>query len=221
MSHDAPPRSVPAAVDRYRTARGRFYAYRREADVVRLTGLALGFAALTGIAAQIRIPLPFTPVPITLQTFAVLLAGVVLGARFGGLSQTLYIGLGLGGVPWFQGGGAGMGHVLGPTGGYIVGFVAAAAVVGFVIDRSARARRVPYLLAVLFVANFAVIYGIGLPWLYAWLTVVQGPGVTLQELLTMGLLPFVPGDLVKLLGATAVGTLIAPAEPPVPDAAAD
>lgn len=212
MSSDLPLGPAGARLDRYRAARRRFHAYRREADVVRLTALALGFAALTGLAAQVRVPLPFTPVPITLQTFAVLLAGIALGGRVGGLSQALYVAIGLGGVPWFTGGGAGPSHLLGPTGGYLVGFVAAAAVVGYLTDRFAAARELPALLGLLVVANFVVIYGFGLPWLYVWLSAVNGQAVSLAQLLTMGLLPFVPGDVVKLLAATAVGRALAPRE---------
>lgn len=205
--------AVGRTLDQFRHARSRFFRYRHEADLAGKVALAGGFAALTGVAAQVRIPLPFTPVPITLQTFAVLLAGLALGARWGGASQALYAGGGAAGVPWFSGMSAGVGTVLGPTGGYIVGFVFAAALVGYVTDRHARARQFPGLLGVLLVANFAVIYGFGLPWLYGWLALVKGsaPGVT--ELLTMGLFPFVPGDLVKLVGAAAVGRAVTPTEP--------
>ena len=206
------PTSVPAAggaLDRLRTARRRFHAYRLEADPATQAGLAIGFAGLTGVAAQLRVPLPFTPVPITLQTFAVLLAGVVLGARAGGASQALYVGLGLAGVPWFQGAGAGLGHLLGPTGGYLVGFVVAALFVGVVVDRVPRARRLPALVGVLLVAN-ALIYVTGLPWLFGWLALVQGSAPTAIELLGMGLLPFVPGDVVKLLAAAAVARAVVP-----------
>lgn len=212
MSNHPTSLSNSVILDRYRRARHRFYEYREAADTGSMVALALGFAGLTGVAAQVRVPLPFTPVPITLQTFAVLLAGIVLGAGYGGLSQALYVGVGLAGVPWFQGGGAGVSHLLGPTGGYIVGFVAAAALVGYATDRFARARRLPGLLAVLAIGNFVIIYGFGLPWLFGWLTVVQGSAVSLSELVTLGLLPFVPGDVVKLLGATAVGRAVAPTE---------
>lgn len=208
MSTDAPRSPSGGPLDRYRAVRGRFYAYRERASTTELVALALGFAGLTGVAAQLRVPLPFTPVPITLQTFAVLLAGIVLGAGYGGLSQALYVGIGLAGVPWFQGGGAGIGHLLGPTGGYIVGFVAAAALVGYVTDRFAVARRLPALLVVLAVADFVVIYGFGLPWLYAWLTLVEGSAVDVGRLLALGFLPFVPGDVIKLMAATAVGRTV-------------
>jgi biotin transport system substrate-specific component len=205
------------AFDGYRNARLRAFRYPREAALGRKVALAIGFAALTGLAAQVRIPLPFTPVPITLQTFAVLLAGMVLGARWGGTSQVLYAGLGAAGVPWFTGATAGLASILGPTGGYIVGFVVAAVAVGYATGRAPRFRRFPALLGVLLVANFVVIYGVGLPWLWGWLSFVKGAPVTTMELLTMGLFPFVAGDVVKLLGATAVARAILPADVDGPD----
>lgn len=211
MSHDHVT-ALGRLVARYKSARRRLYDYRYEADAIPKLGLAAGLAALTGVAAQVRVPLPFTPVPITLQTFAVLLAGIVLGLEYGGLSQAIYVGVGVAGVPWFQGGGAGPGHLFGPTGGYLVGFVLAAAAIGYLIDRYPGVRRLGAMVVVLFVINFVVIYGFGLPWLYGWLTLVQGSSVSLTQLLTMGLFPFVPGDLVKLLAAALVGTAITPLE---------
>lgn len=205
--------TIGATWSEYKNVRLRFFRYRYEADVARKAALAVALAALTGVAAQVRIPLPFTPVPITLQTFAVLLSGIVLGARWGGASQGLYAGLGVAGVPWFAGMSAGLGTIFGPTGGYIVGFVFAAAFVGFLTDRYVLARRFPALLGVLLVANFVVIYGFGLTWLFGWLALVKGSVPTLLELLTLGLFPFVPGDVVKLLGAAAVGKAITPLEP--------
>lgn len=198
--------------DNFKIARLRFFRYRHNADLIHKTALALGFAALTGVAAQIRIPLPFTPVPITMQTFAVLLAGIVLGMRLGGLSQALYVGIGMAGVPWFQGFGAGVGHLAGPTGGYLVGFAVAALAIGSVIDRYPESRRFPVLVGVLLLANGLIIYGFGLSWLYLWLTVLSGATVTIPDVLTMGFFPFIPGDVVKLLAAAAIGAAVTPRE---------
>ncbi|PSQ57916.1 biotin transporter BioY [Halobacteriales archaeon SW_7_71_33] len=203
---------VESGWDQFRRARLRFHRYRTDTDVARKTGLALALAALTGLAAQVRIPLPFTPVPITLQTFAVLLTGVLLGARWGGASQGLYAGLGVAGVPWFAGWSAGLGRLFGPTGGYVLGFVLAATLVGFLTDRYTRAREPAGLLAVLFVANFAVVYGVGLPWLYGWLALVRETSLTLVGVLELGLLPFVLGDLAKLLAAAGVGWVLSPGD---------
>ncbi len=204
--------SVDGGTNGFERARLRFFRYRAAAGTAQKAGLALSFAAVTGLAAQVRVPLPFTPVPITLQTFAVLLTGVVLGARWGGASQGLYAILGAAGVPWFTGTAGGLGQILGPTGGYIVGFVLAAAVVGYVTDRYLKARRFAALVAVLAVANFGVIYGVGLPWLYAWLATTSG-APSLVKLLELGLVPFVPGDVVKLLAAAGVATAVVPKEP--------
>ena len=109
---------------RFRTARAAVFARRDALSLAGKIALALAFAAMTGIAAQIRIPLPFTPVPITGSTFAVLAAGVLLGRNFGGFSMASYVALGAAGVPWFNGGGAGLSYVAGPTGGYLIGFIA-------------------------------------------------------------------------------------------------
>jgi biotin transport system substrate-specific component len=203
-------RSPAGAVSEFRRVRLRFFEYRAETGLGQKAALALALAALTGLAAQVRVPLPFTPVPITMQTFAVLLSGVVLGARWGGASQGLYAGLGAAGVPWFAGATAGVGRIVGPTGGYVVGFVLAAALVGYVVDRYERAREPVALVAVLLVGNFLVVYGVGLPWLYGWLGLVQGGSPTVLGVLELGLVPFVAGDLVKLLAAAGVGTLLLP-----------
>ncbi|ERG88920.1 MAG: hypothetical protein J07HX5_01066 [halophilic archaeon J07HX5] len=205
MSEEA----ADGAVASYRAARTRAFAYPREADLVHGLELAALGAVLTGVAAQVSIPLPFTPVPITLQTFAVLLTGVTLGARFGGASQALYVGLGAGGVPWFEGFGAGVGALAGPTGGYLVGFPVAAVLAGAAVDRYPVTRRLPVLLVVLGLAN-AVVFAFGLPWLYTWLTVINGDPLSLPELANKGLIPFIPGGIMKTVGAALVATAFLP-----------
>jgi len=188
---------------------GYLHRFRTDADLLQTLLLVGGFAALTGLAAQIRSPLWFTPVPITLQTFAFLLAGVVLGARQGGLSQGLYVGGGALGVPWFQSMGAGLGHLAGPTGGYLVGMLCSTLLVGYVVDRYPVREHLSALLGLLAVGN-AVVYVVGLPWLFLWSNLATGGGIGLWELLVIGLFPFVVGDAVKLLGAVAVARLLAP-----------
>src|SRR6267143_5569385 len=100
----------------------------------------LAFAFLTWVGARISVPLPMTPVPGTLQTLAVLLAGAILGARAGALSQASYVLMGMAGLPVFALPGSGPAYLLGPTGGYLVGFVAAAFVVGSVLARFDRRK---------------------------------------------------------------------------------
>lgn len=157
---------------------------------VMTAGLVVGFALLTALAAQIEIHLPFTPVPITGQTFAVLLAGAGLGMGAGSASQILYLLLGAVGLPFYAGGAGGWEHVLGATGGYLVGFVVAAALVGRLAERR-RDRRVLTALPA-FLAGNLVIYLLGVP----WLAVAAGFGPA--EAIAKGALPFVVGDLVKI-----------------------
>src|SRR3984893_12702107 len=97
-------------------------------DVVRQVGLVIGFSLLTALAAQVVIPMG--PVPITGQTFAVLLTGALLGSRLGAMAMIAYLIEGASGLPFFYGGSGGIQHVLGPTGGYLVGFPAAAFITG-------------------------------------------------------------------------------------------
>ena len=151
-------------------------------------------ALLTAAAAQLVVPL--WPVPITGQTLAVLLVGSALGAVRGSLAMVLYAALGLVGLPVFADGASGSSVLLGPTGGYIVGFVFAAAVVGWVAERAGDRR---FLRAALSFAGGTVItFAFGLPWLAASL------GLTLEQTLAGGLYPFIVGGIVKALVAAAV-----------------
>lgn len=167
----------------------RLAAWQREAGLVLIGSL---FVALF---AQVRIPLPFTPVPITGQTFAVLLVGAALGARRGAAALTLYLLEGALGLPFFAGGMGGW-HVLsGATAGYLFGFVPAAYVTGWLaergLERSVRTSFLPFLVGSL------PIYLCGV----AWLTVALG---SLGRAITAGLLPFLPGDAIKLTAAALV-----------------
>ncbi len=152
--------------------------------------LILFFSALTGLAAQAAVWLPFSPVPITGQTLAVLLAGALLGSRRGALSQLTYLVEGALGLPVFAGGAGGVAWMLGPTGGYLAGFVAAAFAVGWLAERGWD-RRVPTAAAAMLVGSLAI-YLLGLLWL-ALLT-----GLPLDRVLDLGLYRFLPGDAVKI-----------------------
>lgn len=159
--------------------------------------MVVGFALLTAAAAQVRVPLPFTPVPVTGQTFAVLLAGAALGSRAGAASQGLYILLGLGGLPFFSGGNGGWEYATGPTLGYLVGFVAAAAAVGYLAERN-QDRTVATALPA-FLAGTVLIYVFGVGWLMVALQ------TDLADATVKGLVPFLVGDLLKVALA---GTLL-------------
>ncbi len=178
---------TPLALTLASTARDRHTAL---VDAALIVAGSLLVAAL----AQVVIPLPFTPVPVTGQTLGVLLVGAALGGRRGAASLALYLTEGALGLPVFGGGAAGLARVLGPTGGYLAGFVLAAFVVGYLAERG-RDRRLPASLLV-FAAGEAVIFACGL----AWLALFVGPA----HALAAGLWPFLPGDALKALLAAGL-----------------
>ena len=163
-----------------------------------VTDVALIFAGavLTAIAAQIAIPM--WPVPITGQTFAVLLVGAVLGASRGALSMITYISLGAAGLPVFTG--AVSGITFGTTFGYLVGFIAAAAVVGWLSQLNWH-KKVSGVLASFAIGN-AVIYMFGLPWL-AFALSNLGIASDAGAVIAAGLVPFLVGDAIKMALAAA------------------
>lgn len=157
--------------------------------------VALGVAALA-ISAQIRVPM--WPVPMTMQTFAVLGIGALYGARLGVVTMLAYLALGAAGVAVFTGEGAGPAHMAGPTGGYLAGFAFAAALVGWLArrgwDRSIAG------MAGAFALGTGVIYACGL----GWMAYLFGADRGLAWVVEMGMLPFLPGDALKLVLAALV-----------------
>lgn len=151
-------------------------------------------AGLTAIAAQVSIPL--WPVPITGQTLAVLLVGSILGALRGTLSMVLYAILGIVGLPVFSDASHGVGVILGPTGGYIIGFIFAAALTGWLAQRAWDHRIIGAFLS--FTAGTVITFVIGLPWLAATLH------LSLEQTLQAGLYPFIAGGAVKALLAAGI-----------------
>ena len=156
--------------------------------------LVLGAAALTGVAAQVALPLPFTPIPLSLQTLTVLLAGAALGPLRGGLGMAVYLVAGIAGVPWFSEQRSGTEFA---SFGYILGFVVAAALVGALAGRGAD-RTVARAAALMVLGNL-VIYAFGVSWLMGTLA------VGLERALELGVLPFLIGDGLKV--AVAAGLL--------------
>jgi len=186
------------------------FRWRYELNIPKKLTLALGLACLTGLIAQIRIILPWSPVPVTGQTFAVLLAGVLLGRWWGGISLAIYAGLGIVGVPWFAGWGNGLGYLAGPTGGYIVGFILAALFLGYFTDKYIRSRSFFSMLGLMLFANFILIYTPGLLQLGLWLNLVKGEPITFTTLLSLGALPFIAGDITKAVIAAAIARGVTP-----------
>lgn len=173
---------------------GRQRAQHNQATSVFLVVL---FSLLVAVCAQASIRLPFTPVPITGQTFAVLLTGALLGSRRGALALLVYLLEGALGLPVFAEGRGGVGHLIGPTGGYLVAFPLAAGVVGLLAERGWD--RTPLRTALAMLLGSLVVFTLGVCWLSRFVGGV--PNAVVQ-----GMLPFLPGDLIK----TALAALLLP-----------
>ncbi|KAF0107643.1 MAG: putative biotin biosynthesis protein BioY [Anaerolineaceae bacterium] len=173
---------APALVTRYLPRTNR---------LVRDMLLVVTGSLLVAGMAQVRIPLPFTPVPLTGQTFAVLLVGAALGSRRGAASLLFYLTLGMAGLPVFAGGASSLAYLAGPTGGYLIGFVCAAFVVGFLAERGLDRHFRSALLV--FLVGEVVIYLCGISWLSLHLGA--------QKALVAGVFPFLLGDAIKMIAA--------------------
>lgn len=166
--------------------------FPRAAVWMREVLLMLAGVMLMAALAQVEIVLPFTPVPITGQTFGVLLIGAAYGARRGAATMIAYIVAGGLGLPFFSGGGSGLRILTGATAGYLAGFVVAAYAIGALcergLERSVRTSLIPFL------AGTLIIYACGV----AWLSIVVGG---IGKAVALGMLPFLPGDAIKLVAA--------------------
>lgn len=176
------------------TRPGKVLADLLPASRTRDIALVLGGAALTGIAAQIAVPVPGSPVPVTGQTFAALLVGTALGARRGFLSLAVYALVGMVGMPWFAQGTSGAGSA---SFGYVIGMLLASTVVGALARRGGD--RSVLRTAGTMVLGSAIIYAVGVPYLAA------ATGMTFTQAVAAGLTPFLIGDAVK--AALAMGVL--------------
>jgi biotin transport system substrate-specific component len=158
---------------------------------------------LTVVAAQVSVPLPFTPVPFTLQPMVVLLGGAALGSRLGMSSQILYIAIGLAGLPVFAASPVlpqGFGRLLGPTGGYLMSYPIAAFAAGYLAERGFDRRYLTSVVAM--AAGLAIIFTCGVAWM-----AFGTPNVGLTAAIATGLIPFIPADIVKVcLAATVLPT---------------
>jgi biotin transport system substrate-specific component len=172
-----------------------------ESETIKGVSGAVALAALTAVLAQFSIQLP-GGVPFSFQLFGVFFAGLLLGPLWGGFSISLYVLVGLAGAPVYSNGGAGVGYLLGPTGGFLIGFVVAAAVIGFVAHRSLTpdpiAALSPVWVTAALLAGLVAVYLIGVPWLAA----VNGLALTRAA---AAMATFAVGDLAKT--ALTVGIL--------------
>jgi biotin transport system substrate-specific component len=178
------------------------YADRTDMRAAIRVASVLLMATLTAAAAQVSIPLPFTPVPFTLQPMVVLLGGAALGARLGMASQVLYLAAGLAGLPVFAASPLlpqGALRLLGPTGGYLMSYPFAAFVAGWLAERGFDRR---YFTSVIAMASgLAVVFACGVTWLALF---ARPAGVGFDAALRAGLYPFLPADVVKLFVAAGV-----------------
>jgi len=163
-------------------------------DWTRSAALVVGFSLLTALAAQVVVPLPWTPVPLTGQTFAVLLTGALLGPRLGALALAAYLVEGAAGLPFFRAGAGGAQHLAGPTAGYLFAFPAAAYVTGRLAERGWD-RRFLTAAAAMALGSLVILAG---GW--AWLSVLTGSA---SKAFSLGVAPFLVGDLVKIALAAA------------------
>jgi biotin transport system substrate-specific component len=163
-------------------------------DFVRQVGLVIGFSLLTALSAQIVIPIP--PVPFTAQTFAVVLTGALLGSRLGAITMIVYLIEGACGLPFFSGGTGGIWHLMGPTGGYLVAFPAAAYITGAFAEHEWDRRFLTAAAAMAIGTLLILLAG----WLWFSLVMRTSPALTLFATV----LKFVPGDVLKICLAAAV-----------------
>ena len=188
-----------AFINSYKYKRNTFYKWKEETHFVNKISLAFLFACLTAAGASVKIFFPFTPVPLTLQVFFVLLGGLVLGKWYGGFAQVFYVGMGAAGIPWFTAQSA----LMGITGGYLVGFILAAFLVGWITDIRLQARYFKGLLVVMLLA-LGVIYACGSFQLSMIL------GTNLRDTLSLGVLPFIGKDILTLFLLSSLGSVLLP-----------
>ncbi|VEN75270.1 Biotin transporter BioY [Candidatus Desulfarcum epimagneticum] len=162
------------------------------------------FAALTAVGAYIAIPFPLSPAPVSLQTLFVLLAGLVLGKKWGAASMAVYLLAGAAGLPVFAGGAGGIGYFAGPTGGYLAGFVPAAFVIGAISEKRAG---IVFDAAALALGSL-IIYALGVSWL------TFHTGFSFSKTLMIGMVPFLPGDALKIAAAVWIAGRIRPGTRP-------
>jgi biotin transport system substrate-specific component len=126
--------------------------------------------------------------------------------------MAIYLGLGIAGIPWFNGLTGGIGAIAGPTGGYLIGFILAALFLGYFVDKYVKARSFYRLLGLMLFADFVLVFGPGLLQLGLWLNLIKHSPVSFYQLLGMGLVPFIAGDIIKVIAAATAGWALLPKE---------
>jgi len=189
-------------IDKYKNLRYNFYNWRCETKYINKLFLSLILALLTALLSQVRFYIPGNSlVPITGQTFAVLIAGVILG-KWGGVSQCIYLGFGFMGIPWFA-------NITGSTIGYLFGFIIAAFFIGYITDKKINSRNFLSMLPLMLFATFILIYIPGLTYLYFYMQSI-GLSINIVQLLTIAVIPFILGDAIKAIAAASFTKIILP-----------
>ena len=183
----------------YRHKRYNFYKWINETTLLNKLSLIFLFACLTALGASIKLYLPFTPVPLTLQVFFVLLSGIALGKWMGGLSQVFYVGMGAVGIPWFTAQSA----LTGITGGYLIGFIFASTFIGWAIH-SRNITRSFWGITIVMITAVGIIYTCGSLQLAFILQ------ANIYEALSLGVLPFIGKDILTALFVASLGYGIIP-----------
>lgn len=196
-------------LENYRHKRLTFFQWQRQSSLIAKIAMAVSMAAVTGLLAQVKFYLPFTPVPIVATQLGVILAAVLLGRNWGGISMVIYALGGFIGIPWFAGQSGGLVALTGPTAGYIIGFILAAFFMGHLYDNQIEKRRALPLTGIIIFAQLVLVYIPGLIYLAFWLKVVSGQTISLMSVLLMGYIPFIFIDIFKsLIGATVAKALL-------------
>lgn len=196
--------TIATFVERYRTWRYDAFQWRDELSLTKKAGLALAMACVIGLLAQVRIPLGFTPVPITGQNLGVLAGGILLGSWFGSLSVLFYLAIGACGVPWFQDGQGGIQYLIhSPTLGYLFAFVVVAFLVGRLTEKHLSLRG---FWGQLWLNSTGMITILAIGASYLALTRHYGFNDTMLK----GVLPFLVGDMLKAALVAGAATAILP-----------
>lgn len=195
-------------IDSYYYIRESIFEKIQKASSVDKIIMAFLMTCLTGLLAQIVLPLPWTPIPITGQTLGALTAGLFLGKKYGVLSQIMYILGGLVGITWYSKMTSGLDVLLGPRFGYFIGLVLIAGFIGYFKEKYAENRKFKKMFVLMSIVNFGCIYIPGLISLAVWMYFASGIFPDIVTLVMIGLAPFIIGDLVKIAigaGITKVG----------------
>lgn len=197
-------------INYYIDKRANIFEKIQNAGNLEKLAMVILMACFTGLTSQIIIPLPWTPVPITAQTFAVLISGLVLGKKLGPLSQIIYVIGGALGIAWYGGMTGGLNVLFGSTGGYFLGFIFASMFVGYISEKYSKSRKLKNMIPIMLIANFVCIYIPGLIVLSIWYGMNFGTFPSIFNLFMMGLIPFIIGDIVKTSGAALVSKIFLP-----------